>query len=148
MPADDTPASPMPPAWVAPALWRTIMAAYEAALAAGASGAQAITRAREVTAAAWPALPASHLREAISALAAHGEPVVSEASFPAAMTPAPRDTVVECLAYALRYDARGKPATSARDMNARLAAEWLADHLARSNLMVISAPPGALHRIG
>jgi hypothetical protein len=56
--------------------------------------------------------------------------------------------VVACLSYALRYDARGKPTPGTRDVTARLAAEWIADHMARSRFLVTRLPPGALHRAG
>jgi hypothetical protein len=56
--------------------------------------------------------------------------------------------LVAALAYALRYDARGKPRKGGWDHAADLAAEWLAEHLKRSNFVVLKRPPGAPHRAG
>ena len=52
------------------------------------------------------------------------------------------------LAYALRFDARGKPRKGGWDHAADLAAEWLAEHLKRSNFVLLKRPPGAPHRAG
>jgi hypothetical protein len=57
------------PATVAPVLWRALTAARDAALAAGASPAAAQEAARQLALAAFPALPRTHLREALDALA-------------------------------------------------------------------------------
>ncbi len=54
----------------------------------------------------------------------------------------------EPLVSALRYDARGKPRKGGWDHAADLAAEWLAEHLHRSNFVVLKRPPGAPHRAG
>jgi hypothetical protein len=51
-------------------------------------------------------------------------------------------------AYALRHDARGKPTPGSKDVTAKLAAEWIADHLARSRFVITRLPPAALHRAG
>jgi hypothetical protein len=56
--------------------------------------------------------------------------------------------LVAALAYALRFDARGKPRKGGWDHAADLAAEWLAEHLKRSNFVVLRRPPGAPHRAG
>ena len=56
--------------------------------------------------------------------------------------------LVAALAYALRFDARGKPRKGGWDHAADLAAEWLAEHLKRSNFVVLKRPPGAPHRAG
>ncbi|MFC7540781.1 hypothetical protein ACFQU2_16670 [Siccirubricoccus deserti] len=45
------------------------------------------------------------------------------------------------LAYALRYDARGKPRKCGWDHAADLAAEWLAEHLRRLDLIASGAAP-------
>lgn len=148
MPCDDVPAPPAaPPAWVATALWQSLIAARGAALQAGKSPQEAQEAARQAALATWPALPATHLSEALAAL--DGLPVADGFSHPAEdLSPASREEVVACLSYALRYDARGKPTPGTRDTTARLAAEWLADHLARSRFLISRLPPGALHRTG
>ena len=56
--------------------------------------------------------------------------------------------LVAALTYALRYDARGKPRRGGWDFAADLAAEWLAEHLRRSNFVVTRRRPGAPHRAG
>ena len=56
--------------------------------------------------------------------------------------------LVQALAYALRFDARGKPRKGGWDHAADLAAEWLAEHLERSHFVVLKRPPGAPHRAG
>jgi hypothetical protein len=54
---------------VAPVLWQALTGARDAALAAGASPAAALEAARQLALAAFPALPRTHLREALGALA-------------------------------------------------------------------------------
>ncbi|GGC67434.1 hypothetical protein GCM10011504_51740 [Siccirubricoccus deserti] len=49
--------------------------------------------------------------------------------------------LVAALAYALRYDARGKPRKCGWDHAADLAAEWLAEHLRRLDLIASGAAP-------
>jgi hypothetical protein len=56
--------------------------------------------------------------------------------------------LVAALAYALRFDARGKPRKGGWDFAADLAAEWIAEHLRRSNFVVLRRPPGAPHSAG
>jgi hypothetical protein len=58
------------PALVAPVLWHALTAARDAALGAGASPAAALEAARQLALAAFPALPRTHLRAAVEALAA------------------------------------------------------------------------------
>jgi hypothetical protein len=58
---------PLPP--VAPVLWQALGAARDAALAAGATSEAAIESARQLALALFPALPRTHLREALDALA-------------------------------------------------------------------------------
>ncbi len=52
------------------------------------------------------------------------------------------------LAYALRFDAQGKPRKGGWDFAADLAAEWIAEHLRRSNFVVLRRPPGTPHSAG
>ncbi len=58
---------PLPP--IAPVLWEALKGARDAALAAGATSASALEAARQLALALFPALPRTHLREALNALA-------------------------------------------------------------------------------
>jgi hypothetical protein len=145
----DAPQPTSPPAWIAPALWQSLVAGRDACLAAGGCPAEALEAARQAALAAWPTLPVSHLSEALAMLAS--QPPHTKAGGGAGLaelTPAPREEVVACLAYALRHDARGKPTPGTKDVTAKLAAEWIADHLARSRFVITRLPPAALHRAG
>jgi hypothetical protein len=143
----DAPQPTPPPAWVAPALWQSLVIERDACLAAGGSPDEALEAARRAALTAWPALPASHLAEALAVLASQPPHAEAGASAgPAELPPAPREDVVACLAYALRHDARGKPIPGTKDVTAKLAAEWIADHLARSRFVITRLPPAALHR--
>ncbi len=146
--SDDTPTDlPAPPPWVAPLLWQFVVTANATALTAGATPEEALLRTRDAAAAAWPALPATHLREAIAALGGHPTPEAPNDQ-PVGPTPVPHDRLVECLQFGLLHDERGRARADARDIAARAAAERQAEHLARSRLVVVSLPPDRLHRIG
>jgi hypothetical protein len=58
---------PLPP--IAPVLWAALSAARDAALPAGATSEAALEAARQLALALFPALPRTHLREALDALA-------------------------------------------------------------------------------
>ncbi|WP_149537787.1 hypothetical protein [Siccirubricoccus phaeus] len=146
MPEDPQPTPP--PDWIAPALWQLLVAARDGALAAGGSPDDGLEAARCAALATWPALPASHLTEALLALASRPPHTEAGGAWFIDLNPAPRDEVVACLAYALRHDARGKPTPGTKDVTAKLAAEWIADHMARSRFVVTRLPPTALHRAG
>ncbi|MBC9176182.1 hypothetical protein [Pseudoroseomonas ludipueritiae] len=149
---DDDPSAPLtPPAWIAPALWQSLLAAREASLASGRSPDEALEAARAAVLAVWPSLPASHLAEALDVLAKRApcpELDHGHTGAPEGAKPVPREDVVACLAYALRHDARGKPTPGTKDLTAKLAAEWIADHLARSRFVISRLPPAPLHRAG
>jgi hypothetical protein len=70
---------------------------------------------------------------------------LSAASSGAAMTdeprPVTRDELVQTLAYALRFSVEGKPRRTGHEFSAHLAAAQLADHLLRSNCLLVRAPP-------
>ena len=57
---------------------------------------------------------------------------------------APRDVVVRALARGLSFQGR-KRTHQAEDLMAVIAAERLADHLARQNLFVVEGPPAPNH---
>ncbi|WP_419900285.1 hypothetical protein [Roseomonas sp. USHLN139] len=56
--------------------------------------------------------------------------------------------MADALAYALRYDQRGKPRPSGGQLVASLAAEHLVKHLERSGVLVLKLPPARLHSAG
>lgn len=58
--------------------------------------------------------------------------------------PAARDVVVRALARGLSFQGR-KRTHQADDLMAAIAAERLADHLARQNLVVVEGPPAPNH---
>lgn len=66
---------------------------------------------------------------------------------PGLLTASP-DEVADALAYALRYDERGKPRPSGGQLVASLAAEHLVKHLERSGFLVLKLPPARLHSAG
>jgi len=56
------------------------------------------------------------------------------------LSPATREELISSLSFALRFAGR-KRVHSADDFMARIAAEHLADHLARSGFVVSKGPP-------
>jgi hypothetical protein len=91
---------PTPPPWIAPLLWQFVVNARATALASGATPEEALLRTRDAAAAAWPALPATHLREAIAALGGHPAPE-APGDQPSGPTPVPHERLVECLQFGL-----------------------------------------------
>ncbi|WP_159993656.1 hypothetical protein [Roseomonas sp. 18066] len=67
---------------------------------------------------------------------------------PANLSEASPEELADALAYALRYDERGKPRPSGGQLVASLAAERLVQHLARSGYVVMKRPPSRLHSAG
>jgi hypothetical protein len=63
----------------------------------------------------------------------------------AAVTP---QEIAEALAYALRYDERGKPHRGGWDLIANLAAERLAEHLRRSGFVIMRTRSAKPHTAG
>ena len=60
------------------------------------------------------------------------------------LSPASEAEVAETLAFALRFDERGRPRSGASPFVAAIAAEWLVQHLRRSGFVVLKdrkAPP-------
>jgi hypothetical protein len=57
--------------------------------------------------------------------------------------------IADALAYALRFDDRGKPRRNGWDFVASLAAERLTEHLQRAGFVVLRSQPGRLpHTVG
>ncbi|WP_146201950.1 hypothetical protein [Teichococcus aestuarii] len=67
---------------------------------------------------------------------------------PSGFSPALADEVAEALAYALRYDERGRPRPSGGPLVASLAAEHLVQHLERAGFLILKRPPDRLHSAG
>ncbi len=153
---------PTSPPWLQHDTQWAMRAAYDGVLAAGQGGAAAIAAACTVLVAEVPGLTPIQVGEALGAVV-----VAAGAAHPGgdARRPTPPDSgreqsrsglgeadddadLVQALAYALRYDARGKPRKGGWDHAADLAAEWLAEHLKRSNFVVTRRRPGPPHRAG
>jgi uncharacterized protein YbjT (DUF2867 family) len=67
---------------------------------------------------------------------------------PPGLSAASSDEVADALAYALRYDERGRPRPSGGQLVASLAAEHLVKHLERSGFLVLKLPAARLHSAG
>ncbi|MFC4168980.1 hypothetical protein [Teichococcus aestuarii] len=67
---------------------------------------------------------------------------------PSGLSVASAEEVADALAYALRYDERGKPRPSGGQLVASLAAEHLVKHLERAGFLVLKRPPVPLHSAG
>lgn len=59
---------------------------------------------------------------------------------PPSLHPVSREDLVSALAYALRFNASGKPHRLASDPMAQLAAQVLVDHLERAGFVVMRRP--------
>ncbi|MBE9605406.1 hypothetical protein IAI18_11050 [Acetobacteraceae bacterium H6797] len=135
---ENSPASPpAPPSWMVPSLWRGMIAARDAAIAHGATEAAALLAARRDAEAHAFALPPAQLEEAMAILAGTRPTALHlEAT---SLSPAPRETVVAALSRALRLTPRRRPRLlRSRERATRDSAEWIADQLARSNLVIVS----------
>ena len=75
-------------------------------------------------------------------VACHLDPEMTDEPTPPSLAVASPEEVANALAYALRYDERGKPRRGGWDFAAGLAAEWLTEHLRRSGFVIMRAPPG------
>ncbi len=150
--SDSDPLRPLvPPPWLRPDIHAVMRRAYDRKVAAGHDPAAAVAAACAVLLARVTGLAPSSKGD--------GEPPDGTTVPPSGQTlasgEAPRRLdeadiadLVAALAYALRFDARGKPRKGGWDHAADLAAEWLAEHLKRSNFVVLKRPPGAPHRAG
>ncbi|KAA2211149.1 hypothetical protein, partial [Teichococcus oryzae] len=75
-------------------------------------------------------------------------PVPPRFPLPPGHSVAPSEEVADALAYALRYDERGRPRPSGGQLVASLAAEHLVKHLERAGFLVLKLPPARLHSAG
>ncbi len=139
-----------PPPWLRPDIHAAMQRAYDRKAAAGHDPAAAVAAACAVLL-ARVAGPEPLEDDGQSPHAAAVAPTGHSAppgTAPRRLDEADVPDLVAALAYALRYDARGKPRKGGWDHAADLAAEWLAEHLKRSNFVVLKRPPGAPHTAG
>jgi hypothetical protein len=129
--------------------------AYDREVAAGRNAAAAVAAACAVLLArvAGPLAPPLAEEASDAAAVAPRAAAPSGHALPPGLSPRRLDEaevadLVAALAYALRFDARGKPRKGGWDFAADLAAEWIAEHLRRSNFVVLRRPPGAPHSAG
>jgi len=66
----------------------------------------------------------------------------------ASLAPANPSEVAESLAYALRFDERGRPRSGGWEFAAAIAAERLVQHLDRAGFVVLKRRTGAPHSAG
>jgi hypothetical protein len=148
---------PAPPPWLRPDTHAAMQLAYDREVAAGrdpataAAAACAVLLARVAGPASAPSRPEGGAKAATAG--EHG------AAAPSGCAPQPHAPprhldeaevadLVQALAYALRYDERGRPRKGGWDFAAELAAEHLAGHLRRANFVVLRRRPGPPHRAG
>ncbi|APT60284.1 MAG: hypothetical protein DI601_26065 [Azospirillum brasilense] len=67
---------------------------------------------------------------------------------PLPLAPARPEEITEALAYALRYDERGRPRPNGGELIAGLAAQHLTQHLQRAGFVLMKRRPGRPHRAG
>ncbi len=150
--SDSDPLRPLvPPPWLRPDIHAAMQRAYDRKAAAGHDPAGAVAAACAVLLArvAGPEPPPEDdgpsPHAAVVAPTGH---TAQPGTAPRRLDGADFADLVAALAYALRYDARGKPRKGGWDHAADLAAEWLAEHLKRSNFVVLRRPPSAPHWAG
>jgi hypothetical protein len=149
--SDSDPLCPLAPPWLRPDIHAAMRRAYDRKVVAGHAPAAAVAAACAVLLArvAGPEPSPEDGGEtpnaAVVAASGHAPPPTAATR---GLDEADAADLVAALAYALRYDARGKPRKDGWDHAADLAAEWLAEHLKRSNFVVLRRPPGAPHRAG
>lgn len=148
--SDSDPLRPEPPPWLRPDTHAAMQAAYDSEMAAGRGRNAAGAAACAVLLArlAGPEPPPEDGEAPDAAVVATSGDAPPPGTAPRRLGEADAADLVAALAYALRYDARGRPRRGAWDHAADLAAEWLAEHLTRSNFVVLRRPPGAPHRAG
>ncbi len=146
---------PPAPPWLQPDTHAAMQATYDREVAAGQNAAAAVAAACAVLLArvAGPLAPPLAEETSDAAAVAPRATAPSGHALPAGVSSRRLDEaevadLVAALAYALRFDARGKPRKGGWDFAADLAAEWIAEHLRRSNFVVLRRPPGTPHSAG
>ena len=149
--SDSDPPRPLvPPPWLRPDIHAAMQRAYDREAATGHDPAVAVAAACAVLLArvAGPEPPEDDGQSPYAAVAAPTGHAPRPNGGTRRLDEADVADLVAALSYALRFDARGKPRKGGWDHAADLAAEWLAEHLKRSNFVVLRRPPGAPHRAG
>ena len=138
-----------PPPWLRPDIHAAMRRAYDRTVAAGRDPAAAVAAACAVLLArvAGPEPPGDGEAPDAAVVAPSGHAPPPGAA-PRRLDEADVADLVAALAYALRYDARGRPRKGTWDHAADLAAEWLAEHLRPSNFVVLRRRPAPPHRAG
>jgi hypothetical protein len=141
---------PLAPPWLRPDTHAAMQEAYDREMAAGrgrtAAGAAACAVLLARLAGPEPPLAREEMPDVeVATRSGHAPPL---GTAPPRLDEADVADLVAALAYALRFDARGKPRKGGWDHAADLAAEWLAEHLKRSNFVVLKRPPGVPHSAG
>ncbi len=142
---------PAPPPWLRPDIHAAMQAAYDREMAAGRGHTAAGAAACAVLLARVTGMAPSPEGDGETPDGATMPPfgqTLPSGGAPRRLDDADIADLVAALSYALRFDARGKPRKGGWDHAADLAAEWLAEHLKRSNFVVLKRPPGAPHRAG
>ena len=149
--SDSDPLRPLAPPWLRPNIHAAMQGAYDRAVAAGCDPAAAVAAACAVLLARVTGLAPSPEGDGETPNGATMPPfgqTLPSGGAPRRPDDADIADLVAALSYALRFDARGKPRKGGWDHAADLAAEWLAEHLKRSNFVLLRRPPGAPHRAG
>ena len=147
-----------PPPWLHPDTHAAMQSAFEQEMSAGrgpsvAAAAACAVLLESVTATSRAAPMAADGTASAGAAASDAAAAPDGASPPGEarsrrMDEGEAEELVSALTYALRFDGRGKPRRGGFDFAADLAAEWLAEHLRRSNFVVSRRRPGPPHRAG
>ena len=125
-----------------------MQAAYEREMVAGRGRTAGVAAACTVLLARVAGPEPSLAGEQTAVIASSGHPAPPPDGAPRRLDEADVADLVAALAYALRYDARGRPRKGGWDHAADLAAEWLAEYLHRSNFVVLRRRPAPPHRAG
>jgi hypothetical protein len=149
--SDPDPTRPLtPPPWLQPDIHAAMQAAYDREMVAGrdrtAAGAAACAVMLARLAGPEPLLAGEDVPSL--EVAVHSGHASPPGTVPRHLDEADVPDLVAALAYALRFDARGRPRKGGWDHAADLAAEWLAEHLRRSNFVVLRRRPAPPHRAG
>ena len=154
--SDSDPLRPLAPSpWLRPDTHAAMQAAYDREVAAGRDPAAAVAAACAVLLASVevPRLAREGTQDdnagaSDAATAAEPGPAAPLGAASRRMDEGEAAELVAAITYALRFDARGKPRRGGFEFTADLAAEWLADHLQRSNFVLSRRRPGVPHRAG
>ena len=148
---DAPPPAPIAPPWLEPATLRAMEAAVRRTLAWNRTAWAVAEAAREVARAHLPAATMGMIAEAVAAVlpdpqgpaAPHGPEWRGEP-----LAEASPEEVAASLAYAMRFDERGKARRTGHEYAAELAARQLVSQLAASRFVVMRRAPDKPHTAG